>query len=232
MRYIKPFLLFIAFTLNCTEKPSAVDIGSLQLIYGTGTVSDIDGNVYNTVKIGSQWWMAENLKVTCYRNGDSIPAVIGSPDWANLTSGAMCSYENDDNNIPVYGLLYNWFALNDIRGFAPDGWHVPSDEEWQILTEYLGGRGYAGGLLKEEGPAHWDSPNIDAVNFSGFSALAGGYRYDDGDFRHIGVNADFWTSTEYDSSRAWARELNSYNSIVDRGAAGKNAGFSVRCIRD
>jgi len=232
MRNILSFFLLLIFTLSCTEKPTAVEIGSLKLIYGTGTVSDINGNEYKTVKIGRQWWMAENLKVTCYHNGDTIPNVTNNTEWANLTSGSMCSYDNDNSNIAAYGLLYNWFVVNDNRGFAPEGWHVPTDDEWQILTAYLGGSGYAGGLLKEEGPAHWDSPNIDAANYSGFSALAGGYRYDDGNFKHRGVNADFWTSSEYDSMRAWARELNSYNSIVDRGAAGKNAGFSVRCVRD
>lgn len=200
----------------------------------TGTVTDIDGNTYQTIKIGEQWWMAENLKVTHYRNGDAIPNVNGNISWGNLTTGAYCNYDNDVNNATTYGSLYNWYAVNDIRNICPSGWHVPSDAEWQTLVDYLGGSSVAGGEMKETGTTHWESPNTGATNESGFSALPSGYRGYSGSYRHICSNAHFWSSAEYGSYRAWRRTLNYAFSGVTRFLINHllRPGFSIRCVRD
>lgn len=198
----------------------------------SGTVTDIDGNVYQTVTIGTQVWMAENLKVTHYRNGDAIPNVTDNGTWSGLTTGAYCAYNNDENNVATYGRLYNWYAVADSRNIAPAGWHVPTDEEWQTLVDYLGGSSVAGGKLKETGTAHWNSPNEGATNESGFTALPGGYRYDSGLFVNMGDYAYFWSSTEYSSYFAWYRYLSFSHSQVGRTNLIKRLGFSVRCVRD
>ena len=209
----------------------------------TGTVTDIDGNVYHTIKIGDQWWMAENLKVTHYRNGDPIPHVTGDGTWSGLTTGAYCNYNNDTNNVATYGRLYNWYAVDDSRNIAPEGWHVPTDAEWRQLEMYLGmsqvdadATGWRGtdegGKLKEAGTAHWKPPNPDATNESGFTALPGGYRFTGGYFGSMGNYADFWSSTELSSRFAWYRYLIYYHSQVFRNYLSKQSGFSVRCVRD
>jgi uncharacterized protein (TIGR02145 family) len=208
-----------------------------------GTVTDIDGNTYQTIKIGNQWWMAENLKVTHYRNGEAIPNVTDNTDWAILTTGAYCNYDNNTVNIATFGRLYNWYALDDSRQIAPSGWHVPTDEEWKQLEMYLGmsqsdadntdWRGAdEGGKLKEEGTTHWISPNTGATNESGFTALPGGYRYFHGGiFGSMGYTGYWWSSTE-SSSNTWNRELRYDHSDVRRNAKDKRNGFSMRCIRD
>jgi len=194
---------------------------------------DIDSNIYPTVKIGDQWWMAENLKVTRYRNGDDIPIVTDDTEWKNLTTGAYCNYNNNSDNADIYGRLYNWYAVNDSRNIAPLGWHVPSDEEWQTLIDYLGGESVAGGKLKETGTTHWNSPNEGATNESGFAALPGGDRYYYGAFNSLGTLAYFWSSTEYNlSSHAWYRLLGYYSADVTRTSNRKRDGFSVRLVRD
>lgn len=198
------------------------------------TVTDIDGNVYRTVVIENQIWMAENLKVTHYRNGDAIPNVTGSdPGWVTLITGAYCSYDNNDSNIDTYGLLYNWYALDDSRGLAPAGWHIPSDAEWTILVNYLGGQYLAGGKLKETGTTHWQSPNTGATNETEFSGLPGGYRAPyDGDFEWMGYEAHFWTATENSVGNAWRRKLYYSYSGVGHEYLHKRTGLSIRCIRD
>lgn len=209
----------------------------------TGTVTDIDGNVYQTIQIGNQRWMMENLKVTRYRNGDAIPNVTGSTDWSNLTTGARCAYDNDENNVATYGRLYNWYTADDSREIAPAGWHLPTDDEWKELEMYLGmsqseadNTGYRGtdegGKMKESGTAHWLSPNTGATNESGFSALPGGSRDNDGHFHAMGPAAYFWSSTENGSNDAWSRALVYCYSEVYRSYTNKQIGFSVRCIRD
>ncbi len=208
-----------------------------------GTVTDIDGNVYQTIKIGDQWWMVSNLKVTRYRNGDAIQPVTGSTEWSNFSSGAYCVYNNDEKNKATYGYLYNWYAVADSRKIAPEGWHVPTDDEWKELEMYLGmsqseagSTGWRGanegGKLKEAGNAHWSSGNSDATNESGFTALPGGYRYYSGSYTYIGYYAYFWSSTEYSSYPAWYRHLFCNNSNVYRSNRSKDYGFSVRCVRD
>ncbi|MBN2709846.1 MAG: hypothetical protein JXR46_12440 [Calditrichaceae bacterium] len=204
---------------------------------------DKDGNSYRVVQIGSQWWMAENLKVTTYQNGTTIPLVTDAGTWAGLSSGARCSYGINEDNIATYGLLFNWYAVADARDIAPAGWHVPSDEEWKTLEKALGmsqtdadasgDRGTdEGGKLKETGTTHWNSPNNGATNSSGFTALPGGYRGSDGAFYVMGYYGGWWSSTEGSSADAWYRRLSYYSSDVYRSYGSKQSGFSVRCVRD
>ena len=199
---------------------------------GVSTITDIDGNVYQTIQIGNQEWMAENLKVSHYRNGDAIPTGHSNSEWENLSTGAYAVYNGNESNADTYGYLYNWFAVDDSRNIAPEGWHVPTDDEWQTLVDYLGGSSVAGGKLKEEGTTHWNSPNTDATNVSGFTALPGGYRSSNGYYHHMGYYGYFWSSTEYSSDYAWDRILHYNGSDVTRYYYGKLDGFSVRCIRD
>jgi uncharacterized protein (TIGR02145 family) len=212
----------------------------------TGTVADIDGNIYRTIKIGNQWWLAENLKVTHYRNGDGITYAPDPSAWANLTVGGYSAYDNSQNNAATYGMLYNWYAVNDPRGLAPAGWHVPSDAEWKQLEMYLGmnqaeadragSRGTdEGGKLKESGTTHWASPNVGANNESGFSALAGGSRGSGGDFYDFGEYASFQSSSsssEFGLDESWCRHLFYANSRIHRYHYSKTYGWSVRCVKD
>jgi uncharacterized protein (TIGR02145 family) len=210
----------------------------------TGTMTGNDGKIYQTVKIGNQWWMAENLKETEYRNGNAIQNVTDNSIWAGLSTGARCAYDNSESNASVYGYLYNWYAVSDSRNIAPPGWHVPTDEEWKTLEKHLGmsqseadnsgERGTnEGGKLKETGTIHWFSPNEGATNESGFSALPGGYRYDyDGIFYYLGYSATFWSSTELGANYAWYRYLYFSSSLVSRYINDKQDGFSIRLLRD
>jgi uncharacterized protein (TIGR02145 family) len=209
----------------------------------TGTMTDIDGNVYKTIKIGNQVWMAENLKVTRYRNGDPIPSATSKSQWKNLRSGAYCAYNNNNGNVSTYGLLYNWYAIDDSRNIAPEGWHMPTDEEWKELEMHLGmSRSEAddtgwrgtdeGGKLKEAGTTHWSSPNSGATNSSGFTALPGGYRLLNGTFLLMGDYGDWWSDTAYSSVFAWRRSLSYDSSGVYRDYNDRQSGFSVRLVRD
>ncbi len=218
-----------------TESPGGGD--------STGTVTDIDGNVYQTVKVCGQWWMAENLKVTRYRNGDDIANVTGNAEWEDLVSGAYCSYDNNESNVAAYGRLYNWYAVADARDIAPEGWRVPTDDDWKQLEMCLGlsqeeaddtgWRGTdEGGQLKETGTTYWQSPNNGATNESGFSALPAGYRTSYGYFSSMGYLANFWSSVESDSERGWYRYLFNEYSGISRYDYPKSGGYSVRCVRD
>ena len=211
------------------------------------TVSDQDGSIYKTIKIGDQWWMMENLKVTHYRNGDPIENVTDNMLWMSLTTGAWCAYDNDLTNAENYGLLYNWHTVNDFRNIAPEGWHIPSDEEWKQLEMHMGmsrddaddifWRGTNEGSKLTGNAALWENGDLkNNVEFgaSGFSALPGGYRYyfNSRYFQFLGYHAYFWSSTEYNGSRACARYLTYNDSSVGRNYYNKENGFSVRCIRD
>ena len=205
-------------------------VGTAAISYGT--VTDIDGNGFTTVAIGTQEWMAENLRVTHYRNGGEIPNVTGNAAWTALTSGARCSPENDTLLVATYGNLYNWYAVSDGRGLAPDGWHVPSDTEWQTLLDFLGGDMAAGGKLKETDFAHWLTPNTGATNETGFSAMAAGHRNWNGDYLNFTMSALFWSSTPYNDPNAWYRSLYHDNAGVGRANYLKKDGFSIRCVKD
>jgi uncharacterized protein (TIGR02145 family) len=178
--------------------------------------------------------MCKNLDITTYRNGDEIPEVADNTEWSALTTGAWCYYDNSSANGEVYGKMYNWYAVNDSRGLAPSGWHIPSDAEWMTLKDYLGGESVAGGKMKETGTSHWQSPNEGATNESGFTALPGGYRDGvGGSYGDIGRVGHWWSSTEFDVTHAGEWYLSYYytRGIFGRSSLDKN-GFSVRCIKD
>jgi uncharacterized protein (TIGR02145 family) len=196
------------------------------------TVTDYDGNVYNTITIGTQIWMQGNLKVTHYRNGDAVPNVTNFSNWWNLTTGAYCNYNNDVNNATTYGVLYNWHVVNDSRNIAPAGWHVPTDAEWTVMTTFLGGENVAGGKLKETGTSHWQSPNTGATNESGFTALPGGYRDNTGTFSAIGVDCFWWSSSENSPYGAWSRRIDNISPSVNRLYSNESNGYFVRCLKD
>jgi len=195
------------------------------------TVTDFDGNVYHIVTIGTQDWLVENLKVTHYNNGDPIPNVTGTEEWELLSTGAYCNYDNLESNSITFGRLYNWYAVSDDRNIAPEGWHIPSDAEWNVLITFLGGVYDAGGKLKEVGTAHWKDPNNGATNTSGFTALPAGLRNWAGGFEYIIWGCGFW-STAFENDDATVQLLD-YNT-TDIYAAQENhrCGRSVRCIRD
>jgi uncharacterized protein (TIGR02145 family) len=210
------------------------------------TVTDYDGNVYQAVLIGNQCWMMENLKVTHYRNGEEIPYVEDGFSWGEITTGAFCTYYFEEDSTALYGRLYNWYAVDDSRGIAPEGWHVPTDAEWKQLEMYLGmSQGEAdaedwrgtdeGGKLKEVGTMHWSSPNTGATNESGFTAIPAGARFHEGSFASIHQGAFFWSSTAWEPGpfgTAWYRVLSYDNSQVYRTYYKMKGGYSVRCVKD
>lgn len=195
----------------------------------SGHVIDADGNAYATIIIGNQEWMAENLKVIHYRNGEPIPKVINNATWAGLTSGAYSWYSNDSVTYQKYGALYNWFAVNDSRQLCPEGWHVATNSEWTTLVSYLGGSTTAGGPMKALNL--WTSPNTGASNNSSFSAIPGGYRGVGGGFSEMGTAGNFYTST-LSGSTAVYRTMQSTSTNVNQSEASKVYGASIRCIRD
>ncbi len=197
-----------------------------------GQVEDIDGNVYSTIKIGTQEWMTENLRTTRYRDETPIPNISDNTLWSNANYGAWSWYDNDSSYTQPFGNLYNWYAVNDGRGLCPAGWHVPSDAEWTTLSDFLDGTPVAGGPMKETGTAHWDSPNTGATNSSGFTGLPGGVRSTAGLFLSMGGNGSCWSSSEFDNSTAWYRYLVFSGDDLHRSNNDKKLGFSVRCIRD
>jgi len=189
-------------------------------------------NYAQTVTIGNQVWTTENLNVDKFRNGDPIPEAKTVDEWKayNQTgNAAWCYYDNDPKNGEKYGKLYNWYAVNDPRGLAPKGWHIPSDQEWTVLTDYLGGEEQAGAKMKsKEG---WNN-NGNGTNKSGFSGLPGGYRNFNGTFYGVGSYGNWWSSTEDSTGNAWDRSLDCNDGVVYRSIPNKGSGFSVRCLRD
>ena len=198
-------------------------------------------SIGSSIKIGAQVWQAENLNVDRFRNGDSIPEVRSEEEWVaagKRGEPAWCYYDNDAENGKIYGKLYNWYAVNDSRGLAPEGWHIPTDEEWTILIDYLGGEKVAGGKMKTTGMANWEPEISAATNESGFSALEGSGRTDYSNFGVCRCGAVFWSSTEADDLNAWTYGLNALYGDVGKGGydtglgGNKQDGFSVRCLRD
>jgi uncharacterized protein (TIGR02145 family) len=214
---------------------SALILGFYMTCLQAQTVKDIDGNVYKTVIIGTQNWMAENLMVTHFRNGDPVVNVSDNTAWANLTKPAFCWYNNDEATYKnTYGAIYNWYTVGN-NMLCPEGWHVPSDAEWSELTSYLGGFSLSGGKLKETGLTHWQKPNTKATNESGFTGLPGGFRDYTGDFRLLGKVGYFWSSTVFGvrSTDAWNFNLNYDNSYFYRTGYGiVQNGFSIRCLQN
>jgi uncharacterized protein (TIGR02145 family) len=199
-------------------------------------ITDIDGNTYKTVTIGTQTWMAENLKVSKYNDGTVIPNIIDNTQWSNLDTGAWANYNNDASNNAKYGKLYNGYAvsltMNGNKNICPTGWHLPNDDEWTILTDYLGGESIAGGKMKEVGIASWYTPNTDGTNSSLFTALPGGYRNFNGNYNYVGNSGYWWAGEMEGNSYSWFRNLNYYNGVVKRSNYYNNYGFSVRCVMD
>jgi uncharacterized protein (TIGR02145 family) len=211
---------------------NGIDTGELQAcleIYGS--VTDIDGNIYSTVLIGNQWWMAENLKAAYFADGSEIPNETSNVAWINLSSPAWCNYENSASNDITYGKLYNWFTVASPQNVCPAGWHVPTDAEWTILIDYLGGQNVAGGKMKST--TGWNAPNTAATNESGFSGLPGGFRYNlNGFFDAVGIFGYWWSSTESSTTNVWYRNLFYGNDDAGRTNNNKQNGFSVRCLKD
>jgi len=197
----------------------------------SATCIDYDNNAYPTITVGTQIWMAENLRVAHYRNGDAIPTAPNNGAWAALTTGAYCWYDNDSASYAKYGALYNWYAVDDSRGLCPAGWHLPTYTDWTTLTSYLGGQNGAGGKMKSVS-ALWNSINIDAANNFGFSGLPGGIRDGGGVYSDVGDNGYWWTSTENNDVLAWGRSLGYNHAGVFLHNLSKNRGLSIRCIRD
>lgn len=195
-------------------------------------VQDIQGNTYRTVKIGNQTWMAENLKVTKFRNGDPISNLRDNKQWKESQSAAYCSYKNSEENAELYGYLYNWRAVNDSRGLAPQGWHIPSSKELEELVGYLKSDTIAAAKLKEAGFSHWLAPNKDADNSSGFTALPGGYRFGDGSFHTLRNNGYWWTENRSFEMYSWSARIWEGFADVERDTQYLTYGFSVRCLKD
>jgi uncharacterized protein (TIGR02145 family) len=233
------FFLFI-IPMSCSKpKEEETNISN--------TVIDKDGNVYKTVTIGTQVWMAENLKTTTYKDGAAIPLVIDNTAWGNLITPAYCLYNNATTMKDTYGALYNWYTVNTGK-LCPTGWHVPSDAEWTTLTTYLtnNGYGYQGngseiaksmastsGWLVLNSSAGYPGNNPPSNNSSGFSALPGGYRYSRlGPFGYIGYDGYWWSSLESSTTHAWHRSMFVDSSELYRGSNYKQYGFSIRCLKD
>jgi uncharacterized protein (TIGR02145 family) len=241
---ISPLLVlasFLMLTISCKKKADDIADINFNPSITYGSMTDQDGNVYKTVTIGNQTWMAENLKTTRYRNGDPIALVTDNTKWINLTTGAYCWYNNDLINKSTYGALYNWFAVYDNRDIAPAGWHIPNADEWNTLITYLGGETAASMKLRENGTSHWTGHNYSPSNQSGFTGLPAGFReFLDGKFFGLESYCYWWSSNtdESDTERAWILGLNywfvenvSWNHI-DNMTIQKIYGASVRCIKD
>ena len=218
----------------------------LLLSLSFGTVTDIDGNVYETIQIGEQLWMAQNLKVTHYNNGDEMPNLTINNDWTSASIGAYSDYDNNPTNSETYGKLYNWYTVNDERGICPEGYHVPSDDEYSELEVYLGMSesetdiiGFRGTNEGSKLAGNSELWNIGVLvidpefGTSGFDALPAGYRvYSSGDFDTVGKHCYFWSSSENSNSHAWYRNLLYFNTRVYRNSPSKQSGFSIRCLAD
>jgi uncharacterized protein (TIGR02145 family) len=208
-----------------------------QLYTNGGGVIDTDGNSYSSIVINGKQWMKENLNVSKYRNGDVIPQVTDIAQWDALTTGAWCYYADDTANGTTYGKLYNWYAVNDPRGLAPIGWHIPTDTEWSSLITFLGGYNVAGPKLKNPVPL-WSNLTQGATNQSGFSALPSGYSYltltytpADQPFKRLGEVAYWWSATASSTSTAYSYNIDLGNSAT-RSSIRNKTGISVRCIKN
>ena len=206
-------------------------------------IVDVDGNIYNTVKIGKQIWMTENLRVTKYNDGTDIPLVTGNPEWMALNSSGYCWFNNDYNTYgSTYGALYNWWVVGTGK-LCPTGWHVPTDTEWSQLILYLDPAAsqpnsydplswIAGGSLKESGTTHWLAPNEGATDAVGFMGLPASARLGDGRFLDLGYDGHWWTSSEVNNYSAWLYYVSNGNAAVWRIPPAKYIAVSVRCLKD
>jgi uncharacterized protein (TIGR02145 family) len=234
------YLAFIAIVINGCKKDnnpiSNPDNSKSTAVFNIsktyGTMTDQNGNVYKTIVIGSQTWMAENLRTTKYRNGIDIKEVTSKEEWSTLDIGAYCNYNNTQNidTIVTYGRLYNWLALIDNRNIAPKGWHIPSDEEWKILVSFLGGEDLAGDKMKESGITHWANPNQNK-NESGLTILPGGCRDGGGSFKFMGSRGDYWSCTMHGTYVLFRSFDYQFASSYSWECIKEN-GLYVRCVKD
>lgn len=207
---------------------------SLSLFAGfyVSSVDDVDGNSYGVVIIGKQSWMATNLKVAHYRNGDAITHITDDNEWGKITTGAWCNYNNDAANDFKYGKLYNWYAVSDPRNIAPVGWHVATDADWKTLSSFLGGETVAGGKLKEAGTINWLAPNTDATNQYRFNALPGGFRGANGRYFKLNEKGEWYSIYKKDKKFAFNREMFFDDSNLHYSIGDSSLGYSVRCVKD
>jgi len=237
----KKYNLFVIFAISLMLVCSCTDEDS------NNTVSDVDGNVYHTVQIGTQTWMVENLKTTKYNDGSPIPLVSDSAAWYNLRTPGYCWYDNAIANKSTYGALYNWYTVNAGK-LAPKGWHIPTNDEWLVLKDYMIANGYnVDGITNENfiakslaantnwnNSTHYGAIGYDLTknNSSGFTAFPGGARSLTGTFESIGFDGYWWSSTEFSNYSAWIRYLNSVDGDLGSTDASMQDGLSVRCVRD
>jgi uncharacterized protein (TIGR02145 family) len=239
--YIKAY----ATNSQGTAYGAEYSITTSPLLYTIGNgVTDIDGTAYNSIILNGQEWTGKNLNVTKYTDGTPIPQVQSATAWAALTTGAWCYYASQTSNGVVYGKLYNWYAVAGIwdenskthpenrKKIAPTGWHIPTNQDWILLTDFLGGSQEAGGLLKETGNTHWQTPNTGAVNSTNFTALPGGDCLPDGSFANLGTLGYWWISEEYNPTSAWCTGLFYNNATLSRAPINKKYGFSIRLVKD
>jgi len=231
--YVRAYATNSAGTAYGDEVSFTTTAGGGGIVTNPGAGVTFDGYNYSSIVLGNgQEWMAENLRSSSYANGDPIPNITDNTIWSNLTTGAWEHYNYDSLYDNPYGKLYNWYTVADPRNVCPTGWHVPSDAEWTVLSDYLGGEAVAGGKMKSTGTAYWLTPNTDATNESGFSSLPGGCRGFNGTFAYAGTHGWWWSSTEFDTDNAWGRALGHDGGSVGRCANYKASGFPVRCLRD
>jgi uncharacterized protein (TIGR02145 family) len=214
-------LTYIIFSTGCTKEVKPPE-----------PVSDVEGNIYKTVKIGTQVWMAENLRTAKYNDGTDITLTTGSAQWNNLSNAGYCWYDNDEPSFKeLYGGLYNGYVV--VTGkVCPDGWHIPGKQEWTVLREFLGDSLKAGGKMKEAGTINWQSPNKGADNSSGFTAVAAGIRYFEGPFSSNQSYTSMWSATETSQGELWCTSLYFADTNLSLNYRSKKYGFSVRCIKD
>lgn len=228
-------------TLGTAHSCGAKDVHNPNKSYGS--VTDIDGNTYKTIQIGSQTWMAENLNTTKYRNGVSIQGITDNTEWSNNNTGAYCSYNNNTSNDCPYGKLYNWYAAVNSNGICPTGWRVPDDADWNRLIKFIdqdadttcsacNQSSTAGGLMKSSDTSYWLSPNTGGTNQSGFSGIGAGSKGATGIFEYKGSFGIWWSFTEVNTYQASLRRLYFQSNSIGREYTDKNYGFSIRCIKN
>ncbi len=250
-------LFSLVFATSCGDIDAFTNIEKNAVTYNSdlsyGTVTDIDGNDYKTITIGTQTWMAENLKTTRFRNGDTIPTISNDKCWSKLTSAALCTYENTMNSdtLQKLGFLYNWYAVKDVRNIAPEGWHIPTDAEWKVLQDYLSTAKYntlTGDTTKDiakslAAATDWIfDDNIGTIgydistnNTSGFTAIPSGMRTSKGEFRGIGTSCCYYgIGTDPDFSESYCIGLVNYCAGIGNYAYGgiERNGYSIRCVKD
>jgi len=227
--------IVVLLSEGCEKKTDEPEKPPLLGNESIGTVYDYDYNAYKLIAIGAQGWLRENAKAVHYSTGETIPQIKGNSEWDNTSQGAWCDCRNDSLNAKVYGHLYNWHAAHDTRNLCPKGFHVPTNDEWNKLIDYLGGWEVAGGTMKEAGTDHWDSPNYGAYNGSGFAALAAGCRVPNSfpsDYYYLKVYGYFWTAStsRYDPTEGVYQQLDHQSVMVWPLTEDKGMGFSARCV--